>query len=72
MQLRIKEQLVDLAKRMLPCRAGDVYTEVVLACLECLDIGNTLESRDKVDQDGTLVGVRFADQVLAKIDGISV
>lgn len=71
-QLRIKERLVDMAKRRLPSRMGDVYTEVVLACLECLDPGNPLESKDKVDNDGTLVGVRFVNQILAKVDSISI
>lgn len=72
LQLRMKERLVDMAKRRLPSRMGDVYIEVVLACLKCLDPGHTLGNEDRADKDGTFVGVTFIDQILAKIDGISV
>ncbi|KAF2807035.1 uncharacterized protein BDZ99DRAFT_573708 [Mytilinidion resinicola] len=72
-RLRIKEQLVDLAKRKLPSRVGDVYTEVVLACLLCLDPRNgRFGDINQEDKDGILVGIRFIEQILARINGISI
>jgi hypothetical protein len=72
-RLHLKDRLVDMAKRRLPSRLGDVYTEIVLACLRCLDPGNeAFGDLTQGDKDGTLVGVRFIEQVLAKIDGISI
>lgn len=72
-RLRIKERLVDMAKRKLPSRVGDVYTEVVLACLGCLDPGNAMfGNSNQEDKDGILVGIRFVEQILAKVDGISI
>jgi hypothetical protein len=72
-RLRIKEQLVELAKRKLPSRVGGVYTEVVLACLRCLDSGNGMfGDRNQEDKDGVIVGIRFIEQILARINGISI
>lgn len=43
-----------MAKRRLPSRMGDVYTEVVLACLECLNPGNALGNKDRADKDARM------------------
>lgn len=72
-KLQIKEQLVQLAEKDLPSRVGDVYTEVVLACLRCLDPGNGMFGEtDQEDKDGVIVGIRFIKQILAKISSISI
>lgn len=72
MRLRIKERLLDIAKRRLPSRVGDAYTQVVLTCLGCLDAKNNLMGKSKRDdKDGTLVGVRFVEEIVAKMDDIS-
>ncbi|KAF3934318.1 hypothetical protein ABW19_dt0208206 [Dactylella cylindrospora] len=70
----IKDHLVTLTKRELPPRMGDLYTEVVLTCLTCLDPGNETfgveyELRDK---DGIVVGVRFVEGILSRLCEISV
>ncbi len=68
----IKERLVALARECLPCRMGDKYTAVVLTCLTCLDVDSgfsaDLEMKDK---DGILVGVRFIERVLLRLEEIS-
>jgi hypothetical protein len=72
-QLRIKEQLEGLATRKLPSRIGDVYTEVVLACLRCLDPGNRVfGDKNENDKNGTIIGVRFLELILARINSISI
>jgi serine/threonine protein kinase len=72
-RLRIKEQLEGLATRKLPSRIGDVYTEVVLACLRCLDPGNRVfGDKNENDKNGTIIGVRFIELILARINSISI
>jgi serine/threonine protein kinase len=72
--LGIKEHLVELAKNNLPSRLGDMYTEIVLACLNCLDPENEEfgSVKDLVDGDGVTVGVRFIEKVLIRINEITV
>jgi len=72
--LQIKEHLVKLAQRELPPRLGDLYTEIVLACLKCLDPGNAAFGDEQVlaDEDGILVGVRFIENILVRVNEISV
>ncbi|KAL4756306.1 uncharacterized protein BDW70DRAFT_166308 [Aspergillus foveolatus] len=68
---RIKDRLVELCKTQLPALIGERYTAVVVACLCCLD-----ESKDNVfwdetslqDRDGIVVGVRYIDNVLLKLE----
>ncbi|KAI1861561.1 hypothetical protein JX265_009528 [Neoarthrinium moseri] len=69
----IKDHLVELAKSRLPMRMGDKYTSVVITCLTCLDEGNEDFGDDcgMQDEDGVLVGVRFIEKVLLRLDGIS-
>lgn len=72
-RLCVKEQLVDMARRKLPSRVGDVYSEVVVACLQCLEPGNEIfGDRNQQDKDGTLIGIRFIERILARINSISV
>ncbi|KAK1069713.1 hypothetical protein LTR12_013708 [Friedmanniomyces endolithicus] len=70
----IKEHLVTLAKHRLPRTMGEVYTEVVVSCLTCLDEDNTEYANDEESGDvgGVLVGVRYIEQVLLKLNEISV
>lgn len=63
----VKHQLVALVKDRLPSLVGDRYTDVVLACLRCLDHGgdNVFTSPDAgiKDKDGMIVGVRYIETV---------
>ena len=61
----IKEHLVTLAKHRLPRTMGEVYTEVVVSCLTCLDEDNTEYANDEGSGDvgGLLVGLRYIEQV---------
>ncbi|KAG9239395.1 hypothetical protein BJ875DRAFT_189723 [Amylocarpus encephaloides] len=72
--LRIREHLVEVAKRELPSRLGDMYTDIVLACLNCLEPGNEAfgSEEDLADEDGILVGVRFVEKILTKVNEIFV
>ncbi|KAF2278166.1 uncharacterized protein EI97DRAFT_247271 [Westerdykella ornata] len=70
----LKDHLVDLAKRSLPCRMGDKYTDVVVNCLTCLDEDN-MDFGDQTefeDEDGILVGVRYIEKVLVQLNNISI
>ena len=74
MSLRIKEHLVELAEKELPPRLGDMYTAIVLACLNSLDPGNEAfgPEQELADEDGILVGVRYIENVLIKMNEISI
>jgi hypothetical protein len=62
---QIKEHLVGIAKSRLPSALGELYTEVVLSCLKCLDSENKDygEIADEEDADGVVIGVRFIQKV---------
>lgn len=70
---RIKDQLVGLAQVKLPARMGDRYTAVVKTCLTCLDQVNEDFGDEEAmcDEDGILIGVRFIEKVVLKLDEIS-
>lgn len=70
---KIKDHLVELARTRLPPLMGDQYTAVVLTCLTCLDQGNEDfgDEQDMCDDDGILIGVRFIEKVLLKLDAMS-
>ncbi|KAK3678204.1 hypothetical protein LTR78_002300 [Recurvomyces mirabilis] len=61
----IKDHLVALAKRELPSLIGNIYTDVVVTCLTCLDDDNEEfgECEDHEDADGVFVGVKYIEQV---------
>jgi hypothetical protein len=71
---RTQEQLVALAEKELPPRVGDAYTDIVMACLTCLDPNNgTFGMEDELnDEDGITVGVKFVEHILSRIIQISV
>ncbi|KAG9255483.1 uncharacterized protein F5Z01DRAFT_685943 [Emericellopsis atlantica] len=73
-RLQTKEHLVGLARKDLPPRVGDKYTDLVVVCLTCLDPGNTAfgSEQELLDEDGILVGVRFVEKILSKMADISV
>lgn len=75
-----KYMLERLAEKELPLRMGRLYTEIVLLCLRCLDVGTGTEkdgkgfgvgNTDWTDEDGIVIGVRFIESVLSKIQDIS-
>ncbi|OJJ97463.1 hypothetical protein ASPACDRAFT_32250 [Aspergillus aculeatus ATCC 16872] len=61
----IKKMLVNLAETKLPCLMGNIFTEVVVSCLTCLDKNNELfgDEEEFLDDDGILVGVRYIEKV---------
>ncbi|KAK7740006.1 hypothetical protein SLS62_011177 [Diatrype stigma] len=70
----LKDQLVNLARSRLPQMMGDKYTEVVVTCLTCLDEGNDGfgDESEMFDEDGILVGVRFIEAILFRLNEIVV
>ncbi|KAL8777604.1 MAG: hypothetical protein Q9213_007790 [Squamulea squamosa] len=70
----IKEVFVGLAEQWLPGAMGQVYTSTVIACLTCLDTGNTNfgDQEDLREETGILVGVRFVEKILMQLLAISV
>ncbi|SMR55718.1 unnamed protein product [Zymoseptoria tritici ST99CH_3D1] len=72
--LAVKARLVQLAEDRLPGLMGEVYSDIVLNCLTCLDEDNADfgDESEFVDEDGVLVGVRYIEKVLMKLDEIVV
>jgi hypothetical protein len=67
----IKDILGREALTRLPAVMGQIYSDVVISCLTCLDKNNQRfgDEREFEDDDGILVGVRYIEKVswLAKI-----
>jgi hypothetical protein len=78
---RNKLKLEDLAIKELPSRLGKRYSDVVLLCLRCLDAGSGANhdgqgfgvgASDFMDEDGVMIGVSYIENVLEKMQGITV
>ena len=74
-----KLKLEDLAAKELPARLGRRYTDIVLLCLRCLDPGSGADqdgkgfgadAADWIDEDGVMIGVRYIENVLEKMQEI--
>ncbi|MCJ1404812.1 hypothetical protein MMC11_008038 [Xylographa trunciseda] len=73
--IEIRATLVAKSKAYLPSRMGITYTDIVVACLTCLDLGDSnIFGRDEElrDIDGILVGVNFIERILVKLEKISI
>ena len=71
----IKKILIQMAQTLLPSLMGLLYTDVVLSCLTCLDTDTTnmfVNNTDLYDEDGIIIGVTFIDQILSRLESISV
>ncbi|KXX81536.1 Eukaryotic translation initiation factor 2-alpha kinase 1 [Madurella mycetomatis] len=70
----VKEDLVDMARRLLPAKMGDAYTEVVVSCLTCLDEGSEDFGSCKEESKGNsiTIGVRFVEKILTRMAEIRV
>ncbi|KAM0692923.1 hypothetical protein Q7P36_007480 [Cladosporium allicinum] len=69
-----KKLLVSSAEHDLPAKMGTAYTNIVVNCLTCLDRDNE-DFGDKSefqDEDGVLVGVRYIEKILLKLNDIQV
>jgi hypothetical protein len=69
-----KDHLVRLARMELAARMGDLYTDIVVACLTCLDADNAAfgPEEELQDEDGILVGVRYVEKIVLRMEDISV
>ncbi|KAJ5658602.1 uncharacterized protein N7484_002251 [Penicillium longicatenatum] len=72
----IKRRLTALTKARLPSLVGDRYTNLVLVCLCCLDSGDdnifNMQGLDIKDEDGIIIGVRYIENILLKIEELLV
>ena len=70
----VKEDLVSMARRLLPARMGEMYAGIVVACLACLDEGGVEFGGLGEDEagDGIGVGVRFVEKILVRVGEIRV
>ncbi|KAF8417358.1 hypothetical protein EV426DRAFT_623739 [Tirmania nivea] len=71
----IKEELLQIAKTRLPAIMGPKYTQIVVMCLCCLDKGSSNEfgqESEFLDEDGILVGLRYIEKVITKLEEIVV
>ena len=61
----LKGYFMMLAKEQLPSRMGDMYTQVVVNCLSCMDEMNEEFSNESefADADGILIGVKYVEKV---------
>ncbi|KAL2834831.1 hypothetical protein BJY01DRAFT_252807 [Aspergillus pseudoustus] len=69
----VKRALVTMASDRLPQLMGRRYAELVLACLTCLDPGETNlfgKQRDLEDEDGIVVGVQYIEKILLRMDEV--
>jgi hypothetical protein len=73
-------KLEDLAAKELPARLGRRYIDIVLLCLQCLDPGSGADQDGKgfgvnaanwTDEDGVTIGVRYIENVLEKMQEIT-
>ncbi len=64
----IKTVLVEMARSRLPNLMGQIYTDIVVSCLTCLDKNNEAFSgaEEFEDEDGILVGVRYIEKVVLR------
>jgi len=67
----VKEALIRMANR-LSLHIGTKYKEVVLACLMCMDEQNVDfgTADDLLDDDGMVIGTRYVETVLMKLNEI--
>ncbi|KAF9890376.1 hypothetical protein FE257_006044 [Aspergillus nanangensis] len=70
----IKDILVREALTRLPAVMGQIYSDVVVSCLTCLDKDNQRfgDEREFEDDDGILVGVRYIEKILFELEKIVV
>lgn len=81
----IKDHLISLASQELPAKMGQKYADIVLLCLQCLDSpppssrndedevdDNEGEFGDVYDEDGIMLGVKYIEKILLKMQEISV
>ena len=61
----LKKLLVSVAKNELPHLVGETYESIVINCLTCLDDDNLNfgQNNDREDEDGTLIGVSYIEEV---------
>jgi hypothetical protein len=71
---RLKDYLVELATSKLSPRMGDEYARVVVSCLTCLDEDSDDfdGSLEMVENDSILVGVRFIEKIMIRLEHICV
>ncbi|PWY93082.1 hypothetical protein BO94DRAFT_622270 [Aspergillus sclerotioniger CBS 115572] len=70
----IKDYFMMLAKKRLPSRMGEMYTQVVVNCLSCMDEMNEEfgDQSEFEDDDGILIGVKYVEKVLLLLNEITV
>ncbi|KAJ5607492.1 hypothetical protein N7537_004111 [Penicillium hordei] len=61
----LKDHFMTLAKEQLPIRMGDMYTQVVVNCLTCMDEtnGDFGDESEFEDGDGIQIGVKYIEKV---------
>ncbi|KAE9363176.1 hypothetical protein N431DRAFT_423682 [Stipitochalara longipes BDJ] len=70
----IKRALTEMATEKLPRNMGMKYTDIVMSCLTCLDADDVagFADEDLNDEDGILVGVRYIENILLRIQDLSI
>ncbi|KAL9488669.1 hypothetical protein ACSS6W_000946 [Trichoderma asperelloides] len=66
----LRKELVNVATKRLPRLMGEKYSEIVVSCLEVCD--KNFGDATAADSDGFIVGVRYIEHVLAKLEEISI
>jgi len=75
---QVKNSLITLATEQLPSRMGTKYMDVVLLCLQCMNGADgatgfgSEDEGDFYDEDGILVGVRYIEKILLRMQEISI
>lgn len=69
----VQQHFIRMAETLLPAKVGDIYTQVVLTCLTCLEEGRTNrfnEPKTFDDEEGLLVGVAFIEKIMLRLENI--
>lgn len=70
----IKNLFASMGKDQLPSKMGKTYAEVVVDCLTCLDNASSnplSNSPDLLEEDGIAIGIAFIENILMRLEAIS-
>ncbi|KAK6353612.1 hypothetical protein TWF696_005575 [Orbilia brochopaga] len=70
----VKSRLLYHAREILPSYMGSNYAKIIETCLTCLDPGNQNFGDETAlqDEDGIMVGVRYIEKILEKLEMINI
>lgn len=73
MSLKLQEYLVHIAETRLPQKMGEMYKDIVVACLTCLDDDDGVASvtQSRSEKDDINIGVQYVEEILGQLTEIT-